>query len=81
MSATSSPSVSSWSALGVRAVHGVEQAGRLLAEIEGWPDVGDSLDALELLLRPARPLAQAREDANADHRLSVLDKVRRIRHK
>ena len=62
-------------------VDGVEKTGRLVAEPERGPDVRDSLDILELFLRPARPLAQAREDANTDHRSSLLDKVGRIRHK
>ena len=81
ISATSSPSAQLPLALGVLAVDRVEQAGGLVAEAERGPHVGEPVDAVELALRPARPLAQAREEANADHGVSVLDKVRRIRHR
>jgi len=67
-------------AVGVLAVDRVEQTAGLLAQPERGPDVGDGR-SLELSLRPARPLAQAREKAYADHRVRVLDKVWRIRHR
>ena len=51
---------------GVLAVHGVEQARRLVAELEQRPDVGNAFDAVEIPLRPAGPLAQSREEAHAD---------------
>src|SRR5262245_31464874 len=66
--------------VGVLAVDGVEKAGGLLAEPERGPHVRDGRD-VELALRPARLLAQAGEEADANHRRSVLDKKWRIRHR
>ena len=66
MSATSSPSASSRSGGGVLAVDGVEQARRLVAELERRPDVADAFDAVEIALRPAGTLAQAGEETHAD---------------
>ncbi len=50
----------------VRAVHGVEQTRRLLAELEPWPHVANAVDAVEIALRPSGPLAQAGEESHAD---------------
>ena len=66
MSATSSPSCERGAAVGVLAVHRVEQPGRLLAEPELRPDVVDALDAVDLEPRRARALAQAGEEADRD---------------
>ena len=51
---------------GVLAVHGVEEARRLVSELERGPDVAHALDAVELSLRPAGALAQAGEETHAD---------------
>ena len=51
--------------VGVFLVHGVEEALGLGAEIECRPDVGDSIDPVELALAPAGAFAQARKQANA----------------
>jgi len=59
-------------ALDVRAVHGVEESARLVAEPEGGPDVGDGRDAVELDPRGARALAQAGEEADGDAHLLIL---------
>src|SRR5581483_10464871 len=61
-------------ALRVLAVDRVEQAVRLVAEVEPAPDVADARDVLELDSAGAGALAQAGEEANRDaHALSVPD--------
>src|SRR2546429_2806079 len=50
-------------AVGVLLVDGVEEAGRLVAEAEGGPDLGDRR-RLDLARRPAGALAQAGEETD-----------------
>ena len=66
MSATSSPSASGRSRLGVVPVDGVEEPGRLVAEVEPGPDVGGAraVRQLERALAGARALAERRRRAS-----------------
>src|SRR4051812_31727945 len=62
---------------GVLLVDRVEKPLRLVAEVEGGPDVGDG-GGLDLTLGPAGALSQAGEQADADHAGS-LRRGRRIK--
>ena len=51
--------------VGVFLVHGVKKALGLVAEIECRPDIGDTIDPVELALTPTGAFAQARKQAYA----------------
>ena len=56
---------------GVLEVDRVQESLGLVAEPERRPDVADGLDAVELPLGPAGPLAQPGEEAHPDHGVSL----------
>src|SRR5439155_14319329 len=66
-------------ALRVAAVHGVEQAGRLVAEPERRPDVLHPRHVLELEARAAGAFPQAGEETDGDAHALILPVLLRYR--
>ena len=51
---------------GVLAVDRVQEPIRLVAQVERRPDVGDSVDAVELAFLPARSFPKSRKELDGD---------------
>ena len=67
--------------LDVLAVHGIEEPGRLRAEVEPRPDVLDARNVLELEPRTAGTLTEAGKEANGDAHALILPGSPRLAEK